>query len=212
MAYIIKFLSIILFLHCSIVVFTELRENCSTVEANRIVIDTWKAFFASLEKKRKQVPVQYPVWIGIDEYGYAQPEIIEEKFSSVAENFQTFYLYDFKSDEMFLYYAFKCSNPKIQLEKSEFITYMNKLCEEIIHKYIRFFNKNWKPIGHIVCTNYKDNILYVLIAKNSASIDKIAERKHKLRAHYKEEEAKAQSTSQNSKIIEKVGDDDNLGV
>lgn len=140
---------------------------------------TWlKSYKISLEKAvncfitPKQLEILYPVYIGIDEWGYPHADIIEKEFYPVLKNFKSYYFKKYIECQNRLEYYFFASGFKLDIEDDwKKIKYLRDIAEQVVHQYIY---KNYPSFGmipnNLVALNLSGNTLFISIAKNTAGI------------------------------------------
>lgn len=138
----------------------------------------FKAFKTSLEKAvdwfitPKQSTVEYPVYIGIDDWGYPLADVIEKEFFPVLKNFVSSYFKKYIECRNRLEYYFFVDGFKLDIvDDWEKIKYLRGIAEQFVHQYI---HKNYPSFGaipnNLVALNFSDDTLFISIAKNTAGI------------------------------------------
>lgn len=138
----------------------------------------FKAFKTSLEKAvdwfitPKQSTVEYPVYIGIDEWGYIHADVIENEFYPVLKNFVSYYFQNYIERQNRLEYYFFARGFKLDIvDDWEKIKYLRDIAEQVVHQYI---HKNYPSFGaipnNLVALNLVNDTLFISVAKNTTGI------------------------------------------
>lgn len=138
-------------------------------------LNAYKTFLEKVVNKftpQKQSEVIYPVYIGIDEWGFPHADVIEDEFYPVLKNFVTSYFQNYKECPNRLEYYFFASDFKTNIDDGwNKIKYLRDIAERVVHQYI---HKNYPSFGmipnNLVALNLSGNTLFISIAKNTAGI------------------------------------------
>lgn len=184
--------AIILFMFFTIVIITYISvlyaicryQKCDIATAKRLF---WNYVFNCFGFKTEKQPaiVNYPVYIGIDDLGFPHSDIIEDVFSELATDFETFYYYDLATNGNCLLYKFKAELPKKVMPVLSMIQYTQKKCDMIVHRFMHRMDPQISHINYLVATAYADNILTVSIARNIYGVKENHDKSEKLRKYYK---------------------------
>ncbi len=165
-------------------------------------LEAYKTFLEEIVNRfhsSKQPEILYPVYIGIDEWGYPHADIIEEEFYPVLKNFISYYFQIYLEYPNHLEYYFFVSGFKPDITDDwEKILYLRDIAEQAVHHYIY---KNYPSFGvipnNMVALNLVNNTLFISIAKNNAGIEENATFTDTLRKRLKQN-----SQPQNSAVID----------
>lgn len=138
-----------------------------------------KAYKTALEKAvnwfgtpNQPTAIEYPVYIGIDQFGSIYANVIDNEFFPVLRNFVSSYFQDYMEYPNHLEYYFFASNFKLDITDDwEKIMYLRDIAEKVVHQYIQ---KNYPSFGaipnNLVALNLISDTFFVSIAKNTAGI------------------------------------------
>lgn len=152
---------LILLLYLVAVLLVQFSKKISTKEAQAVVL----AFIKDCISSPQQQPASYyPVFIGVDENGCPHADIIEKEFHLLGDIFSHFYFHSCGRLNNRIWYAFNVSHPLKEMTDYDLIQYCEKVCENILHRYIHKINPSITHINNLVSIHYQDNILTIYIA------------------------------------------------
>ena len=144
----------------------------------------------------------YPVYIGIDEFGNPNADVIEDTFKNLESDFESFYFYNYIQYPNRLFYYFKAELPRKEMSTFNLVRYMRKKSDQIVHRHMHRINPQISHIESLVAVDYCDNILTVSIAKNMAGVTENNDIIQRLYRQYRE------SANHRNNIIKEGWDDD----
>lgn len=160
-------------------------ENCDTKKA----VGIFRNFVATCcgVQRTTGANTNYPVFIGIDEAGNPYSDVIEQIFAPLESVFEMFYYRNFYDTGNRLLYSFKAALPKKEITPADLTAYVQKKCDNIVHKFMHRAAPFSTHVSHLVVVALADDVLNVSIAKNSAGVTENISEEKRLRAFYQEE-------------------------
>ncbi len=141
----------------------------NTVKAS---INSVKAIINWCNDRPTSLPRKYPVYIGIDEYGNAYADIIEEVFYPILKNFASYYFKFYSDYPNHIEYYFFASGFKLDIESElDITTYLRNIAEQAVHKHIYKTCPYFGIIyGRLTAIKYYNNELIICCAKTDYGI------------------------------------------
>ena len=167
---IIGFVTVIGAIYQLIIFLISRAKKVSLADAKIIL---WK-FIQSFFENDEIAKVEYPVFVGFDDCGRINSANINKEFDELHEIFSVAYYYDFHNNikSNVLQYRFKVASCKCNIPEKELLEYIETLCEDILHRYMRKFQP-CITVTSLVAAVVCDGMLILYVAKNQKGTQKI---------------------------------------
>lgn len=132
--------------------------------------------------------ITFPVYIGIDEFGYTHADVIEQEFQAVLKNFAASYFKNYKNCETHTEYCFSANDLTLNVtDEWDKISHLRDIAEQAVHQHIQQLQPAFGTIpDNLVALNLIGNDLLISIAKNGKGIQDNASYMDALRKNLKQ--------------------------
>lgn len=154
-------------------------KKCSVKDAALICKSFIQEIFITLFAPTSPLVQQYPVLVGWDGVNRIIPELVDDAFSTVRNNFSVCYClnYDFLENGNIVRYHFDIMRKEgTSIDDDTLERLIQKQSEEILYENMRRYNFYVAP-EPLTAVNLFPNALYIAFARNANGIDIIAEYK-----------------------------------
>lgn len=157
----------------SVVALYWKQENTSWLTAYKTALEKIVDFFKDDNSASEEVEeITFPVYIGIDEFGYVHADVIEQVFHPVLKNFVASYFENFVECYNRFEYHFYAYGLKLNFtDEWTKISYLRDIAEQVVHQYI---HKNYPFCGrlpnNLVALNLQGNQLLISVEKNNTGM------------------------------------------
>lgn len=134
------------------------------------------AFYKEMTAPSPAPITKYPVFIGIDEYGYPIPRFMREYFSP----FMKFYeIVDFdktdyiNANQNVIYYRLNCVRLKLDISGNELVDLLQSVAESCLRSHLRDCGYDNVPVKQIVAARPTNGMIIIYIACTSNGIPEI---------------------------------------
>lgn len=170
------FLSVLFFIGA--VVIVKYITGKTYEEATRICTGFVKRMGGAFYKEMTAPPpapiTKYPVFIGIDEYGYPIPQLLRKYFAPF-EKFYEIVSFDdighFNSN--IICYRLNCVRPKLDISGNELVDLAQSVAEACLRSHLQDYGYSDVPVKQIIAVRPINGMIFIYIACNSNGIPEI---------------------------------------
>lgn len=193
---IIFLLLITLYIYILSIFLYQIIKKTDTKTARKQVHNFLKGCFGINTNTLDKPKPNFPVYIGIDNMGYPNANIIDKEFSNLRSKFDCCYFDKYLSSPNRICYQFKIGNSNLKMSDYDLVKYCTNICKNILSTYLhrKFPYINSIP-NFLVVVTVNSDILSIYIATNQQGINENFEESHRLHKFYNNQNAKPHNTN-----------------
>lgn len=170
----LAFIFVLILFYLLSVLLVQTIKQLDTSDAKEVVKKFIRSCFTSTP-----IPQVYPIFIGIDGFGYAHSDIIESTFKELKNVFSQCIFDHFVYGANRLFYYFKVGEPLVEMDSNQLVEYTTTICDNIVHEYLHQNAPTFGYVPYLVITDYRPGTLAVSISFNQPGLNENYQLKHR---------------------------------